>query len=72
MQALDLIEILPELALLLVACLILLITPFMKEPEATQEDVFHAPRGASFAYALSLVSLLALAIVFGLDRKSVV
>lgn len=66
MQALDLIEILPELALLLVACLILLVTPFIAEPEATDSDVFHAPRGASFAYSLSIISLLVLAVVFGL------
>lgn len=66
MQALDLLEILPELALLLVVCLILLVSPFMAEPEATDADVFHSPRGASFAYKLALVTLLGLSVAFGL------
>lgn len=66
MQVLDLLEILPELALLLVVCLMLLVTPFMDEPEATGSDVFHAPRGASFAYGLAIVTLLGLSVAFGL------
>jgi NADH-quinone oxidoreductase subunit N len=70
MQALDLLEILPELALLLVVCFILLVTPFMAEPEAIRSDVFHAPRGASLAYSLSLVTLLVLSVVFGLRASA--
>lgn len=66
MQALDLLEILPELALLLVVCLILLVSPFMAEPEGTDADVFHTPRGASFAYKLAIVTLLGLSFAFGL------
>jgi NADH-quinone oxidoreductase subunit N len=48
MQALDLIEILPELFLLLVICFILLITPFMKESSVKDEDVFFTPKAAKF------------------------
>ena len=70
MQALDLLEILPELALLLVVCFILLVTPFMAEPDATRSDVFHAPRGASFAYSLALITLLVLSVVFGLRASA--
>ena len=44
MQALDLIEILPELLLLLVVCFILLVTPFIKEVELKEEDVFFTPK----------------------------
>ncbi len=70
MQALDLLEILPELALLLVVCFILLVTPFMAEPEAKRSDVFHGPRGAAFAYGLALITLLALSVAFGLRASS--
>lgn len=65
MQALDLIEILPELFLLLIACFILLVTPFMKEVEVNDEDVFFTPKAAAFAYQIALFSLLILAVWFG-------
>ena len=66
MQALDLIEILPELLLLLVICFILLVTPFMKEVESNDEDVFFTPKAASFAYQLTLLTLIVLAFWFGI------
>jgi NADH-quinone oxidoreductase subunit N len=66
MQALDLIEILPELLLLLVVCFILLVTPFIKEVESKEEDVFFTPKAASLAYQLSLLTLFILAIWFGI------
>ena len=43
MQTLDLLAMLPELVLLTVVCLMLL-TAFMSEPEATDDDVFYAPQ----------------------------
>jgi NADH-quinone oxidoreductase subunit N len=64
MQALDLLEILPELLLLVVACLILLVTPFLKETSVNDEDVFFTPRGASVAYQFAQMTLLVLAIGF--------
>lgn len=69
MQVLDLIEILPELALLLVVCLMLLLTPFMAEPDATSEDVLQAPRGAQVSYVLALITLLVLSVVFALRAE---
>ena len=54
MEAIDLIEILPELCLLLIVCFILLVTPFIKEPLAKDEDVFFTPRGANLAYYVAL------------------
>jgi len=66
MQALDLIEILPELILLLVICFMLLVTPFLKETLSTDEDVFYTPRGAALSYQLAIITLFVLAIMFGL------
>ena len=69
MEAIDLIEILPELCLLLIVCFILLVTPFIKEPLVTDEDVFYTPRGANLAYYVALVVLLILSIVFALKAN---
>ena len=69
MEAIDLIEILPELCLLLIVCFILLVTPFIKEPLAKDEDVFFTPRGANLAYYVALVVLLILSIVFALKAN---
>lgn len=66
MQAIDLIATLPELVLLSVACLLLL-TAFMNEPNATDEDIFYAPRGTALAYNVTLVLLIALSASFGLQ-----
>ncbi|MEI7531118.1 MAG: NADH-quinone oxidoreductase subunit NuoN [Betaproteobacteria bacterium] len=64
MQALDLIEILPELALLIVICFILLVTPFFTESQSTDEDVFFTPSGTGASYKLALLTLLGLAVWF--------
>jgi NADH-quinone oxidoreductase subunit N len=64
MQAIDLLEILPELLLLVVACLILLVTPFLNETAINDEDVFYTPRAASVAYQFAQITLLVLAIWF--------
>jgi len=66
MQAIDLIATLPELVLLSVACLLLL-TAFMNEPNATDEDIFYAPRGTALAYNVTLVLLIGLSAAFGLQ-----
>jgi NADH-quinone oxidoreductase subunit N len=66
MQAIDLLEILPELILLLVICFILLVTPFIKENETNDDDVFFTPKAANLAYQISLVTLLILAFMFAL------
>ena len=66
MQAIDILEILPELILLLVICFILLVTPFFKENEVNDEDVFFTPNAAGFAYQLTLLTLLVLAIMFAM------
>ena len=64
MQAIDLLQILPELILLLVICFILLVTPFLAEKEVNDEDIFFTPRAATIAYQLALLTLLVLAVMF--------
>jgi NADH-quinone oxidoreductase subunit N len=66
MQAIDLIAMLPELVLLTVACLLLL-TAFMNEPQANDDDIFYAPRGTSLAYNIAIATLLGLSFAFGLQ-----
>jgi NADH-quinone oxidoreductase subunit N len=66
MQAIDLIAMLPELVLLTVACLLLL-TAFMNEPQANDDDIFYAPRGTSLAYNIAIATLLGLSVAFGLQ-----
>lgn len=66
MQAIDLIAMLPELVLLSVACLLLL-TAFMNEPQANDDDIFYAPRGTGLAYNVTLVTLIGLSAAFGLQ-----
>ncbi len=66
MQAIDLIAMLPELVLITVACLLLL-TAFMNEPQANDDDIFYAPRGTSLAYNIALATLLGLSFAFGLQ-----
>ena len=65
MQAQDLLEILPELLLLISACFILLATPFLKEAQTNDEDVFYTPRGASVAFQIAQLTLLILFVWFG-------
>ena len=66
MQTLDLLAMLPELVLLTVVCLMLL-TAFMREPEATDDDVFYAPRGTGLSYKLTLLTLIGLSAAFGVQ-----
>ncbi len=66
MQTIDLIALLPELVLSAVACLLLL-TAFMNEPQASDDNIFYAPRGTELAYKATLVTLLGLSFAFGLQ-----
>ena len=66
MQTLDLFAMLPELVILTVVCLMLL-TAFMSEPEASDEDVFYAPRGTGLSYKLALLTLIGLSAAFGVQ-----
>ena len=66
MQTLDLLAMLPELVILTVVCLMLL-TAFMSEPEASDEDVFYAPRGTGLSYKLALLTLIGLSAAFGVQ-----
>ena len=66
MQTIDLIALLPELVLSTVACLLLL-TAFMNEPQANDNNIFYAPRGTELAYKATLVTLLGLSFAFGLQ-----
>jgi NADH-quinone oxidoreductase subunit N len=64
MQAIDLLQILPELILLLVICFILLVTPFFSEKESNDDDIFFTPKAAGFAYQITTLTLLMIAIMF--------
>jgi len=66
MQTIDLIALLPELVLSTVACLLLL-TAFMNEPLASDDNIFYAPRGTELAYKVTLFTLLGLSFAFGLQ-----
>ena len=66
MQTIDLIALLPELVLSAVACLLLL-TAFMNEPLASDDNIFYAPRGTELAYKVTLFTLLGLSFAFGLQ-----
>jgi len=66
MQTIDLIALLPELVLSVVACLLLL-TAFMNEPAASNDNIFYAPRGTELAYKATLATLLGLSFAFGLQ-----
>ena len=65
MQSIDLIAILPELVLLIVATDLLLLSVFMKEPVVRDDDIFYTPRGTELAYKISLALLLGLSFAFG-------
>jgi len=49
-----------------VACLLLL-TAFMNEPLASDDNIFYAPRGTELAYKVTLFTLLGLSFAFGLQ-----
>ncbi len=51
MDSFDLIAIAPELVLITISCLLLVTSAFVKEAKAdAEQDVFHAPRAASYVY----------------------
>jgi NADH-quinone oxidoreductase subunit N len=68
MQAIDLFAILPELVLLVVACLLLVVSAYIPERHVkshdSEHDVFHAPRGVSFVYFCSIILLVYLTATF--------
>jgi NADH-quinone oxidoreductase subunit N len=70
MELLDLIVLLPELVLLLSACLLLVLSAFVKETplaaDGMAREVFDTPRGANFVYNGALLLLLVIGTVFAL------
>ena len=70
MEILDLIVLLPELVILLSACLLLVLSVFLKETplatDGTVREVFDTPRGANFVYNGALLLLLVIGTVFAL------
>ena len=68
MQAFDLYAILPELVLLIVTCLLLVLSVYVREnPSSTpgvEQDVFHTPRGVGFVYFFSIILLAYLIFLF--------
>jgi NADH-quinone oxidoreductase subunit N len=68
MQAFDLNAILPELVLLVVTCLLLLISVYIRENHAStpgiEIDVFHTPRAVSFVYFFTILLLIYLIFVY--------
>ena len=70
MELLDLIVLLPELVILLSACLLLVLSVFIKETPLAADgmvrEVFDTPRGANFVYNGALLLLLVIGSVFAL------
>jgi NADH-quinone oxidoreductase subunit N len=70
MELLDLIVLLPELVILLAACLLLVVSVFVKETPLAADgmvrEVFDTPRGANFVYNGALLLLLVVGTVFAL------
>jgi NADH-quinone oxidoreductase subunit N len=70
MELLDLIVLLPELVILLSACLLLVLSVFIKETPLAADgmvrEVFDTPRGANFVYNGALLLLLVIGTVFAL------
>jgi NADH-quinone oxidoreductase subunit N len=70
MEILDLIVLLPELVILLSACLLLVLSVFVKETplaaDGMAREVFDTPRGANFVYNGALLLLLVTGTVFSL------
>ena len=68
MQAFDLFAILPELVLLVVTCVLLVASVYVRERQPAQagveQDIFHTPRGVGFVYFFTIILLAYLAIVF--------
>jgi len=70
MELLDLIVLLPELVILLSACMLLVLSVFVKETplaaDGMAREVFDTPRGANLVYNGALVLLLVIGTVFAL------
>ncbi len=68
MQAFDLYAILPELVLLISACLLLVASVYIPERVVSnpgiEQDIFHTPRGVSFVYFFTIVLLVYLIFAF--------
>jgi len=70
MELLDIIVLLPELVILLSACLLLVLSAFVKETplgaDGMAREVFDTPRGANLVYNGALLLLLVIGTVFAL------
>jgi NADH-quinone oxidoreductase subunit N len=68
MQAFDLYAILPELILLVAACLLLLASVYVPErvvsTPGVEQDIFHTPRGVGFVYFFTIILLVYLILAF--------
>jgi len=68
MQAFDLYAILPELVLLVAACLLLLASVYVPERVVStpgiEQDIFHTPRGVGFVYFFTIILLVYLILAF--------
>jgi NADH-quinone oxidoreductase subunit N len=68
MQAFDLYAILPELVLLIAACLLLVISVYIPEKVVStpgvEQDIFHTPRGVAFVYFFTIILLVYLIFAF--------
>ena len=68
MQAFDLYAILPELVLLVAACLLLLASVYVPErvvsTPGVEQDIFHTPRGVGFVYFFTIILLAYLILAF--------
>jgi len=68
MQAFDLYAILPELVLLIAACLLLVVSVYIPEKVVStpgvEQDIFHTPRGVSFVYFFTIILLVYLIFTF--------
>ena len=68
MQAFDLYAILPELVLLVAACLLLLASVYVPErvvsTPGVEQDIFHTPRGVGFVYFFTIILLVYLILAF--------
>jgi NADH-quinone oxidoreductase subunit N len=62
MQAFDLYAILPELVLLVVTCLLLVVSVYIRENHAStpgiEQDIFHTPRAVGFVYFFTMILLV--------------
>ncbi len=68
MQEFDLFAILPELVLLVAACLLLVASVYVPERQPStpgvEQDIFHTPRGVGFVYFFTIILLVYLVFVY--------